>query len=402
MSTMRQEGDAGPIRVSVNGRYFVDRSGEPFFWLGDTLWDLFRDFSAPDADVVLKARKRQGFSAVQIMITGVGDGAKPNLSGQTPWIKDDPAAPNEAYFKNVDGVMEAGRLNGLVLVLGVFHQRQVARITPANARGYARWIARRYRDAPNVIWSMYPKAEQDYIPVLRELATGLREGDGGAHLITVHPDPSPASSSFIHDEPWLDFNSSQPWNRYEMVYGMVTADCARTPEKPAVMAEAGYEGVRTLTPLIIRKQAYWSHLAGGHHSYGHDDNWRSPSSWRSWVDSPGAGHMGVYRKIVTSCREWWNWVPDQSIFAGGASDGPTLNAAARSTAGDWILAYLSSNTTVSIQMDKITAGDAVEASWFDPTTGTRTRIGGFTNRGVQSFSTPSGWEDAVLLLEARK
>jgi hypothetical protein len=44
----------------------------------------------------------------------------------------------------------------------------------------------------------------------------------------------------------------------------------------------------------------------------------------------------------------------------------------------------------------------VEASWFDPTTGAKTGIGGFTNRGVQSFSTPAGWEDAVLLLEARR
>ena len=125
-------------------------------------------------------------------------------------------------------------------------------------------------------------------------------------------------------------------------------------------------------------------------------------STASWIDSPGAGHMGVYRKIITSCREWWNWVPDQSIFASGTSDGPTLNAAARSTAGDWILAYLSSNTAVSIKMDKVTMGDTVEASWFDPTTGERTRIGGFSSRGVQSFSTPAGWEDAVLLLEARK
>ena len=35
MSTMRQEGDVGPIRVSSNGRYFVDRHGEPFFLEGN-------------------------------------------------------------------------------------------------------------------------------------------------------------------------------------------------------------------------------------------------------------------------------------------------------------------------------------------------------------------------------
>lgn len=91
-----------------------------------------------------------------------------------------------------------------------------------------------------------------------------------------------------------------------------------------------------------------------------------------------------------------------TCFASGESAGPTLNAAAPSSAGDWVLAYLSGDTTVSIRMDKITAGDTVEASWFDPTTGAKTSIGSFTNRGVQSFSTPAGWEDAILLLEARR
>mgnify|MGYP006058577557 CR=1 FL=1 len=35
-----------------------------------------------------------------------------------------------------------------------------------------------------------------------ELARGLREGDRGAHLICLHPDPSPASSSIFHRERW--------------------------------------------------------------------------------------------------------------------------------------------------------------------------------------------------------
>jgi len=51
-------------------------------------------------------------------------------------------------------------------------------------------------------------------------------------------------------------------------------------------------------------------------------------------------------------------------------------------------------------MDKITVGDVVEASWIDPKTGTQTSIGSFSNRGVSSFSTPEGWEDAVLLFES--
>jgi len=35
---------------------------------------------------------------------------------------------------------------------------------------------------------------------------GLKEGDGGRHLITYHPMGGHSSSEWLHDEPWLDFN----------------------------------------------------------------------------------------------------------------------------------------------------------------------------------------------------
>lgn len=402
MSTAHNLSSSGPIRISSNGRYFTDQNGKPLFWLGDTLWEIFRLFSITDAESVLKNRKSQGFNVIQIMFTGVGDGTKPNLDGQTPWINNDPGTPNEVYFKCVDSVIQLGQQLGLTFVLGVFHQLQVSLITVANARTYARWLAQRYKDVPNIIWTMYPKAEKEFIPVLRELAAGLQEGDNGFHLITVHPDPSPTSSSFIHKEPWLAFNMIQTCVTYELIHKMVTEDYNLTPAKPTVMAEGGYEGVefrRLQTPLEIRKQAYWSHLAGGHHSYGHNDNWLSPSTWKMWINSPGALNLGTYRDVITSCREWWNWIPDQSIFASGESSGITLNTAARAAAGDWILAYLSSNTTVSVKMDKITAGSTVKATWINPANGERAGIGSYANAGIRSFSTPAGWEDAILLLE---
>lgn len=390
--------------MSSNGRYFV-KDGEPFFWLGDTQWELFRLFSLDDAKVVLENRKEKGFSVIQVMLTGVGDGTKPNLAGQTPWEGNDPTAPHEPYFKNADSIIPMGGEKGLVFAMGVFHQLQTSNITLANARMYARWIAHRFRNEPNIIWTMYPQAKREFIPIVRELAAGLREGDNGSHMIAVHPDPSPTSSSFIHDENWLAFNMIQTCVSYELIHKMVTEDFARKPVKPVVMAEGGYEGVefgRLQTPLEIRKQAYWSHLAGGHHSYGHNDSWSSPSSWRSWLDSTGSLHMRTYREIVTACHEWWNLIPDQSVFADGEGSGLALNVAARSAAGDWIMAYLSSRTTVTIELEKITAGSEVRASWIDPTTGGRTRIGRYANQGTQSYTTPVGWEDAVLLLEAER
>ena len=44
---------AGPLRVSANGRYFTDESGEPFFWLGDTQWELCRSLTLEDVRGIL-------------------------------------------------------------------------------------------------------------------------------------------------------------------------------------------------------------------------------------------------------------------------------------------------------------------------------------------------------------
>ncbi|MDA1190919.1 MAG: DUF4038 domain-containing protein, partial [Candidatus Poribacteria bacterium] len=233
-----------------------------------------------------------------------------------------------------------------------------------------------------VVWSSYPKATDEYVPVVRELAAGFEEGDGGAHLITVHPDPSPASSSWIHAESWLAFNCQQPWNHYELLPSMVAHDYALTPTKPVVMAEAGYEGVKDRgldAPHALRKQAYWTHLGGAHHSYGHDRNWRAPETWRDWIDSPGAHHLGVYREIVSSLAGWERLIPDPSILVDSVGEGLTRNMAARAESGEWVIAYLSDPTTVTARMDAPSTS-TVAASWINPTNGDKTRIGRFPAR----------------------
>jgi hypothetical protein len=62
----------------------------------------------------------------------------------------------------------------------------------------------------------------------------VRKRDGGAHLITVEPDPFPYSSSFIHSEKWHDFNWLQTCRSVELIHPMVTHDQAL---KPALMAQ---------------------------------------------------------------------------------------------------------------------------------------------------------------------
>ena len=393
-----------PIRVSENQRYFIDQNGNPVFWLGTTQWQIFREYTLDEVRTTLERIKGNGFVFVQAMLMGVGDGTKPNVYGEKPWINNDPLTPNEAYFKNVDSVIRIARENNLVFSVTLYHQRYRNYITLKNARAWAKWLAQRYKDVPNIVWSMTPEAKQEFVPVLRELAAGLHEGDGGCHLITFKPDPAPYSSSFIHNEDWLDFNSMQTWNGVKLIYPMVTNDYNLKPVKPVLMAEGAYEAGSEygfdVTPLWIRRQAYYSYLAGAHHTYGHNDSWRVLPTWKKALDAPGARQMGVLRKIFLDRKEWWYLVPDQSIFAsGGQTGGDVLNLAARHKDGEWIMVYLGSKSAFSINMNKITAGSKVNAFWIDPKNGDSVPIGSFSNTAVRSFSTPDEWEDAILILE---
>ena len=396
-----------PVKVSENGRYIVDQKGEPVFWLGTTQWQIFREYTLDEARTILAKTKQKGFIFVQAMLMGVGDGTQPNVHGEKPWINDNPLTPNEPYFRNVDAVIQIARDNGLVFSVTLYHQRYRKCITRENARAWAKWLARRYRNVPNIVWSMTPQARQEFVPVLRELAAGLHEGDGGCHLITFKPDPAPYSSSFIHTENWLDFNSMQTWNSVKLIYPMLTKDYHLEPVKPVLMAEGAYEAGSEygfeVTPLWIRRQAYYSYLAGAHHTYGHNDSWRVLPTWKQALDAPGAAGMGILKRIFLARYEWWHLVPDQSVFTdGGQTTSRVLNLAARHKDGKWVMVYLAAPASFSIDMAKITAAAKTEVFWVDPRTGDSLSVGRFSTTGVRSFSTPDGWEDAILMLEAAK
>jgi hypothetical protein len=393
-----------PIKVSDNNRYFVDQKGKPVFWLGTTQWQLFREYKVEDTRTILEKTADKGFVFVQVMLMGVGDGTKPNVYGHKPWINDDPLTPNEAYFQNVDAVVQIALENSMVISMTLYHQRYRKYITAENGRAWAKWLAQRYKDVPNIVWSMTPEAKKEFVPVLRELAAGLHEGDGGYHPITFKPDPAPYSSSFIHEENWLDFNSMQTWKSVELIYPMVTNDYNLKPVKPVLMAEGAYEHGSEygfdVSPLWIRRQAYYSYLAGAHHTYGHNDSWRVLPTWKQALDAPGAIQLGILKKVFLGLNEWWYLVPDQSIFASGSqTQGQILNLAARHKDGKWVMAYLGNKASFSINMDKIIAAK-VDACWVDPKSGNSTEAGSFINTGTQSFSTLDDWEDAILILES--
>ena len=393
-----------PVRVSENRRYFASQDGSPVFWLGTTQWQLFREYTVEEAEVILEATARTGFAFAQVMLLGVGDGTQPDVYGEAPWRDNDPLTPNEAYFQHVDAVVRLACEKNVAISMTLFHQRYRNSITLDKARAWARWVAQRYAECPALVWSMTPEATEEFVPLLRELAAGIREGDGGRHLITCKPDPAPYSSSFVHGEDWLDFNSMQTWNRVDLIYPFIAKDYQLQPIKPVLMAEGAYEQGSEygfeITPLWIRRQAYYSYLAGASHTYGHNASWRVLPPWREALAASGAAQLGLLKRIFEERLEWWRLVPDQSILAtGGETEGQVLNLAARHEEGRWAMVYCGAEASFTVDLSKLSGAEA-RAQWIDPRTGEPEEAGSFATAGQAAFRTPQGWEDALLILEA--
>src|SRR5690554_3799519 len=80
------------LRVSDNNRFLTDADGEPFFWLGDTAWELFHRLDREEADMYLSNRADLGYTVIQAVVLAELDGlTDPNPYGEVPLFDLDPA-----------------------------------------------------------------------------------------------------------------------------------------------------------------------------------------------------------------------------------------------------------------------------------------------------------------------
>ncbi|MBI1842973.1 MAG: DUF4038 domain-containing protein, partial [Verrucomicrobia bacterium] len=105
------------LKISDNHRCLVTSEGRPFFWLGDTAWELFHRLSREESELYLKNRAKKGFNVVQAVALAEFDGlTAPNFYGRVPLRNNDPLQPDEEYFKHVDWVV--AKANSLGIYVG--------------------------------------------------------------------------------------------------------------------------------------------------------------------------------------------------------------------------------------------------------------------------------------------
>jgi hypothetical protein len=441
----RSQAATSRLRVSDNKRFLVTENGQPFFWLGDTAWELFHRLNREQADTYLEDRAKKGFTVIQAValaeLNGLND---PNPYGHKPLVDNDPTKPavkegaRNDYWDHVDYIVAKANREGMYLgFLPTWGDKWNKKwgagpeiFTAANAETYGEWLGRRYRDK-GIIWILggdRPIENETHKAIIRAMAKGIRQGDGGAHLITYHPPGANGSSTWFHDEDWLDFNMRQNGHTPEFTgrYSKTLDDYKRTPIKPVLDGEPIYEDhpvsfkANELGHSIssdVRRPLYWDLFSGAFgHTYGHHSVWQMWSTnktpvnnplmpWHEAIHQPGAAQMQFGRKLIES-RPFLTRIPDDSIIAKNRvptsipGAGRYRFVATRDQAGTYAMVYAPVGRKFSVNMNKIT-GAKVKAWWFDPRRGRAQALGTFENKGVREFTPPDHGEmlDWVLVLD---
>jgi hypothetical protein len=424
------------IIVSENKRFLVHEDGTPFFYLGDTAWELFHRSTREEADLYLRNRADKGFSVIQAVVLAEENGLHdPSTLGEIPLHDDDPTRPNEKYFEHVDYIVQrAAELNLTIGMLPTWGDKWNKKwgagpetFTAQNARVYGEWLGRRYRHNANIIWILggdRPVDNETHHAIIDAMAQGLAEGDGGVHLKTFHPMGGGTSAAYFHEAPWLDFNMWQSGHgRHRDNYNCIAQDYARNPVKPVLDGEPGYEDHKAgfqlqngfLDHYDVRKSLYWGLFAGAcGHTYGCHDVWQmwKPGRrgvnhprlpWYEAINLPGAGQMQHARRLLAS-RPYLSRIPDQSLIGtqpvnGDGKEQQHLHVVAtRDSEGSYALLYFPADVTIEVDLSKL-SGETICAYWFDPRSGQSTQLDTFRRSDKRTFKAPEWGPDWVLVLD---
>ena len=423
------------LRVHENKRHLCWEDGKPFFYMGDTAWELFHRLNKEEIDHYMQERARQGFTVVQaVALAEYGGLTLENPYGCLP-LKVvngtyDPCTPDldgeYSYWDHVDYALDKAAETGLLVAFLPTWGDKFNRswgdgpeiFTPENAYRYGLWLGERYRDRWNLLWMLGGDRplEQRHRPVIDEMARGLREGDRGNHLITFHPVGGTASNDFLNDAPYIDFHTSQTGHDvakcYESYKEMqrMEAMC----DKPFMDSEPRYEDHPACfkaeygfywQPEDVRHNAYWNVLQGTcGHTYGNHAIWsvtREPNdyypyAWDEALTHPGAEQVAFVRKLRES-RDYFSYRPDESLVE---QNNALLGHLSAGQGDGYAYIYSPQGLPFVAHLQQINAKH-LKASWFDPRTGETTAFAVVPACADTQFVPPTSGKDQdwVLILD---
>jgi len=423
---------AQQLKISEDQRHIVYSDGKPFFWLGDTAWELFHRLNREEADVYLKNRADKGFNVIQAVVLAELNGIQdPNPYGETPFVGIDPTKPNEAYFEHVDYIVnkanELGMFVGMLPTWGDKFNRQWG-VGPVifnanNAYEYGKFIGNRYK-GKKIIWILggdrNPTGE-GHLAIIRSMVKGIKEEVGNTHLFTYHPMGGSNSAMWFHNDDWLNMNMFQSGHgeANNQNYKITTHIYNLPATKPVIDGEPCYEDHPInwnvdngwFSAFESRRAGWWSLLAGAcGNTYGNHNVWQmwqpgrnaisaARTPWQQAIDYPGAFQTG-YMKSFFEQLDWQKLVPKNEIITSGPNtNGKEILAA---IAGDASFIVVYSPYGMNFNLDlRLLKSEKLSAKWFNPRNNSYIDLGEIAKGENSIFDPPADPEkgnDWVLLV----
>ncbi len=378
------------LRIADNHRFLVKEDNQPFVWIGDTNW-FFAKLPPTTIDSILDTRSAQGFTMMQIscresLYNGKGTG--------------EIHAPNEAWWSYLDQYIAKCAQRNLYVGITLGWWGLIENHSADELYNYGKWVGDRYKHTNNIVWLTLGEAgsyqRKSALPEgrLQALVDGIRDGDTGDKLLTVHADYK-RGTSISDDDLLCDFNNWQTsqwccpnelpkkdrrtWTVWEAIAHDYSQEYDGKP-KPTLDSEAWYENNKDfcgVTSFNVRRRAYFTIFAGAFgHTYGAGGVWDGLSSSEECsadalaaLHYPGAQDMmRLSHFLHRLSSDFLKLRPDQSVISEGNSD--RYDTHLQATVADdrsFALIYSASDSAYEVDLSLL-SGSSLSAGWYNPRT----------------------------------
>lgn len=380
------------LKVSANNRFIVTEDEEPFVWIGETNW-FFAKLPPGTIDSILDVRSKQGFTMMFVSCREKlynGDGPGPIHN------------PNEAWWRYLDDYIAKCEKRGMYVGITLGWWGVARSNNEADLFEYGKWVGNRYKDQNNIVWLTLGEAgshsRKATIPdeKIKALVNGIRTGDTGNKLLTVHADFKRGTSISDHAD-LVDFNNWQTsqWcciedlprkdDRSWTVWEAIQFDYNQMYDgrpKPTLDSEAWYENNKDFCdakPFNIRRRAYFTIFAGAFgHSYGAGGIWDGLTSPEGCsgdalkaINYEGAMHIAFLSDFLHKLgHDFLKLQPDQNLILSDNSEDYDYHVQASiSNDNRFALIYSASDNPFTVDLSKVKV-DSISPIWFNPRTNT--------------------------------
>ncbi|MHC4257272.1 MAG: apiosidase-like domain-containing protein [Planctomycetota bacterium] len=414
----------GFLKVSANKTHFRYSDGTPFYWLGDTHWQM------PDRENTLACnhpahgggacpyggqfqhivqdRIKKGFTVYQTY---------PNPFNSHWWQTASTNIRLIRFQNEFDYMMDYLADRGFVISLGVGQHSASKWIPNADLVKWGKYISARYGAHP-IVWltgqEVNPSGDEMILDNWENIAIGLVDSDGYAHPLGGHIWPG----NMIPYTIWGD----RTWHSWFPTQGGHNRVCPKSYFKTYwdygkvfLETEANYESIDwggVVDTKETRMSAWKSTLCGslGGYTYGAAGIWllkwdpNDPrksnlqvDGWYQAMALPGSEQMTHMKNLYTSI-EWWKLKPrwNSSIWANFSYP---EESAISTIDNDLYLVYLYRSSTAAGTLKNMDSEKTYTAKWFNVQTGKYTTITSSIS-GTSSWTIPSkpDVEDWVLIM----